>query len=161
TNPTNQDPTGTTLDETRRKRLLQICEELRLPIIEIDFTRPLTHPGKPAPPKTLYELSRNSGLVIHSGSLSDTVAPGIRVGWIVGSKAVIERLAETKHQMDKGTPSISQQIALHFLRSGYWLRNLRILRNKLGHRCKKMEQSLMERLGDTISWTVPNGGGYL
>lgn len=161
TNPTNQDPTGTTLDEARRKRLLHICEDLRLPIIEIDFTRPLTHPGKPSPPKTLYELSNNSGIVIHSGSLSDTVAPGIRVGWVVGSKAVIGRLAETKHQMDKGTPSISQQIALHFLRSGYWQNNVSILRQKLGERRKIMEDGLRQHLGDTISWNVPNGGGYL
>lgn len=161
TNPTNQDPTGTTLSLERRVKLLQICEELRLPIIEIDFTGLLTHPGKPAPPKTLFQLQSDNGLVIHLGSLSDTLAPGIRIGWMVGSKTVIDRLAEAKHQMDRGTAAIAQQIALHFLKAGHWRDNLAKLQEKLGERRQKMEQSLALHLHQEASWMSPAGGGHL
>lgn len=55
--------------------------------------------------------------VIYLGSMSKTVAPGLRIGWVVGPSAVIQRLADAKEQMDLGTSAISQELARTFIES--------------------------------------------
>ncbi len=160
TNPTYQNPTGTILGIERRRQLLQICEELQIPIVEIDFMNPLTHPGHVPPPPPLIAMN-DGGLVIHIGSLSDTVAPGMRIGWVVASKAVLERLADAKHQMDLGTSAISQQMALEFINRGHWKTNVMKLQENLKSRKMVMENALRQHVGDRIKWIEVHGGGTL
>ncbi|WP_035102368.1 PLP-dependent aminotransferase family protein [Aneurinibacillus terranovensis] len=161
TNPTYQNPTGTTLSLTRRKQLLTICEELRLPIVEDDAYGALTLGKSPAPPPPLHALNRQEGMVMYVGSLSKTVAPGIRIGWIIGSRAVIERLADAKQQMDFGTSAILQQLAQMYLSSTQWETHVKELRASLTFRRDAMLNALEAVVGDQVKWTVPSGSYHM
>lgn len=160
-NPTHQNPTGTTLSLKRRKKLLEICGELKIPIIEINFTNPLIHTDSKSPPPPLLGLDSKKELVIYIESISDTVAPGMRMGWVVGSKAIIERLAEVKHQLDLGSSAISQYIASQFILSKRWLHNVKKYNTDLTRRKQHMNQLLEENLKDYLEWRIPGGGGTI
>lgn len=160
-NPTYQNPTGTTLTLERRRRLLEICNELRLPIVEDDAYSALTLDDKIEPPSALFSMEDGERNVIYLGSMSKTVAPGMRIGWVVGPVSVIERLADAKQQMDLGTSAISQQLAQTFLESGEWAKNLMKLKSALSVRRDRMIRALSCFVGEKAIWTVPHGGYHL
>ncbi|WP_018131997.1 aminotransferase-like domain-containing protein [Effusibacillus pohliae] len=161
TNPTYQNPTGTTLSLARRKRLLQICEELRLPIVEDDAYASLTLPGAPAPPPPLITLNQGGSSVIYIGSLSKTAAPGLRTGWIVGPRSVTDRLADAKQQMDFGTSVIVQKLVQLYLSSGEWEKHLRQIREQLSVRRDVMLAALQQYVREQANWTVPEGSYHV
>lgn len=160
-NPTYQNPTGTTLTLERRKRLLEICSELRLPIVEDDAYSALTLDDTAKPPPPLISMKEGNRNVIYVGSMSKTVAPGMRIGWVAGPLSVIQRLADAKEQMDLGTSAISQQLARDFIESGEWSKNLRILQKALSLRRDSMMRGLESLADKNISWTVPYGGYHV
>ena len=87
--PTVQNPTATILDESRRKKLLELAEAYNVPIFEDDCYADLTWSGKRPP--ALYAMSK-SGNVIHIGSFSKTIAPALRVGFIVAPWAIMSHI---------------------------------------------------------------------
>ncbi|MFC4766034.1 PLP-dependent aminotransferase family protein [Effusibacillus consociatus] len=160
-NPTYQNPTGTTLSLARRKRLLQICEELRIPIVEDDAYGSLTLHGSQAPPPALMKLNQGGGSVIYLGSLSKTAAPGLRIGWVAGPRSVIERLADAKQQMDFGTSIVVQRLVESYLSSGQWERHLQRIRKELTIRRDVMLQALDQYVGDQVKWNMPEGSYHI
>ncbi|MFC0189471.1 PLP-dependent aminotransferase family protein [Fictibacillus aquaticus] len=160
THPTFQNPTGTTLSLHRRKKLLEICSELKIPIVEINFMNPLVHNDCDPPSPSLLALDANKELVIHIESLSDTVAPGMRIGWVIGSKSIIERLSEVKHEIDLGTSAISQHIASQYISSS-WANNVRRYTAELTKRKQLMNRTLTEELSNEFDWSTPGGGGTI
>ncbi|MED1865869.1 PLP-dependent aminotransferase family protein [Fictibacillus nanhaiensis] len=158
-NPTHQNPTGTTLSLDRRKRMLEICSERKIPIVEINFTNPLIHEDSTPSPPPLIGLDVEKELVIYVESLSDTVAPGMRMGWVVGSKSIIERLAEVKHGIDLGSSAISQQIASQYIASKEWSKNVALYKKALTNRKERMLKILEKDFQNHLEWRIPNGGG--
>jgi GntR family transcriptional regulator, regulator for abcA and norABC len=160
-NPTHQNPTGSTLDLQRRKKLLEICGERKVPVVEINFTNPLTHTNSVSPPPPLIGLDIQKELVIYLESLSDTVAPGMRIGWVVGSKNLIERLSEIKHGIDLGSSAISQQIASQYIESEEWSCNVHKYKTELTRRKEIMLNLLENDFKKHLEWRVPDGGGTI
>lgn len=160
-NPTYHNPTGTTLSRERRQRLLDLCRELRLPIVEDDAYSALTLDETFTPPPALVTMEEGSHNVIYLGSLSKTAAPGLRIGWVVGPASVIARLADAKEQMDLGTSAIAQQLALTLIESGAWAANLKQLQHTLARRRDRLIQALTRYADDQIQWQVPRGGYHL
>lgn len=161
TNPTYQNPTGTTLSLERRLQLLKLSRQLRIPVIEIDFFNALTHPSEMKSPPSLYALDEGEGHVIQVGSLSDSVAPGLRIGWILGRRQVIERLADAKHQIDLGTSVLPQKLAAKYIQGGNWTRHVQLLRKELEAH-KRCLVSALKRHGLTqLEMVLPEGGGDL
>lgn len=158
-NPTYQNPTGTTLTPQRRKRLLEICSELRLPIVEDDAYSALTLDGS-TPPSPLVSMEGGNNNVIYLGSMSKTVAPGLRIGWVVGPRTVIQRLADAKEQMDLGTSAISQELARTFIETE-WTPHIKKLQKDLSIRRDCMSNALGRLPDKNIRWTVPNGGYHV
>ncbi len=113
--PNFQNPTGATMPEGARRRLLAMSEAARLPVVENDIYGDLRYLGAPLP--TLKELDR-SGLVIRIKSLSKLAFPGLRVGWILAHSAVIQKLAERKQLADLHSDQLAQAVLLRFLESG-------------------------------------------
>ncbi|MCF8568035.1 PLP-dependent aminotransferase family protein [Alicyclobacillus tolerans] len=159
-NPTYHNPTGTTLTPQRRKRLIEICSELRLPIVEDDAYSALTLDDTITPPSPLVTVEGGYNNVIYLGSMSKTVAPGLRIGWVVGPSAVIQRLADAKEQMDLGTSAISQELARTFIESE-WTTHIKKLQKNLSIRRDCMISALGRLDNKNISWTVPNGGYHV
>ncbi len=160
-NPTYQNPTGTVLSLKRRKRLLEICESVRIPIIEDDAYGALTLDGTEAPPPSLLTLSQGRGLVLYIGSFSKTIAAGLRIGWLVAPASVIERFADVKKQIDYGTGTISQKLINSYLRSGEWNRQLKHLQTELTRRRDIMCEALDCYASDLASWNTATGGYHI
>ncbi len=93
------------MSEQRRKELLAVCRREALPIIEDDVYGDLWLDGPPPQP---LKAGDNSGNVLYIGSISKSLSPGLRIGWIVGPEPVIERLADIKMQTDYGSSSLAQ-----------------------------------------------------
>lgn len=161
TNPTYQNPTGATLSDERRKQLLQICSDLRIPIVEDDPYSSLTLGGAEKPPKSLISMQHGNDRVIYIGTLSKTAAPGFRLGWIVAPKTIIDRLADAKEQMDFGMGTISQQLAKLYLHFRHWENHLKKVNASLTLRRDQMLRSLEEHLRDLATWSNPQGGYYI
>ena len=156
--PCFQNPTSVLMPSERRKDLLELCVSERLPIIEDDVYRELWIDEKPPNPIKAID---NNGTVLYLGSLSKTLSAGLRIGWIIGSENVIDRLADIKMQMDYGTSSISQWVSYVFLSKGYYAEFVKDLRVELKHRRDYVLELLDRYFIDLGTWKKPSGGFYI
>ncbi len=113
--PNFQNPTGTTLPLGAREEVVRISRGAGIPVVEIDIYGGLRYDGKDLP--ALKRLD-DSGDTILLGSFSKIAFPGLRVGWIVAPKPVVQRLIEAKQRADLHTDQLSQAVLLRFLETG-------------------------------------------
>ncbi|MBA5850157.1 PLP-dependent aminotransferase family protein [Clostridium sp. cel8] len=156
--PTYHNPTGNVMPMFRRKELLSVCMENRLPIIEDDAYRELWIDKVPPPPLKSIDTT---GTVLYIGTVSKSLAPGFRIGWIIGPEPVIERLGDIKMQTDYGASSISQLILTEWMSSGLYSKYVDLLRNKLKVRRKIVLDTLDRYFSDIAVWNRPSGGFYV
>jgi 2-aminoadipate transaminase len=157
--PTFQNPTGRTLSVERRRRLIDLASERDLLVLEDDPYGAVRFEGD-APP-TLFELDR-VGRVAYSSSFSKTVAPGIRVGYLV----LPDRLAHAVESTAASTyitPALLSQATVHeFLDRGHFEGNLQRVRWLLRTRRDALLSALEDRLGGSgVRWNRPEGGYFL
>ncbi|MED4696678.1 PLP-dependent aminotransferase family protein [Peribacillus frigoritolerans] len=157
-NPIFQNPTGTVLHINRRKRILELSSEYGIPVIEDDPYSLTSFAGEEI--STLKSMD-NNGNVLYISSLSKIVASGLRIGWIIGPKSVIDRLSDAKQQVDFGHGSFTQWIANDFLDSDYFPAHLAGLRGQLEKRRDAMVSSLQQFLQKEVDYYSPNGGIHL
>lgn len=157
TTPTYQNPTGTVMSLEKRKELLAICKELKVPIIENDCTSPLNFSNEPVPP-SLYELDETKELVIHIGSFTDTLGPNIELGWILGSHTIFEHIKDAKYQMGLGPTRTTMQFFMEYIQCGFWNGNLGKLKETLSHRSNLLHSFLMQYVGVKMTYQRPQGG---
>lgn len=156
--PTFHNPTGVTMPIERRRALLEVCRTERIPLVEDDIYRDLWL-DTPAPPP-IKALDR-FGNVIYLGSVSKSLAPGLRIGWVIGSEAVIERLADIKMQTDYGSSSLSQWALAEWLESGLYDMHTEMVRQALRHRRDLALASLDRHFRELATWEKPKGGFYI
>src|SRR4030081_3286175 len=108
--PTVQNPTGTIMPEARRTELLKLAEQYGVPIFEDDCYADLIWDGRRPP--ALYAMSKNGG-VIHIGSFSKSIAPALRVGFIVAPWAMLSRMLALK--TDAGSGALEQMVLAEYL----------------------------------------------
>lgn len=146
------------MSERRREEILTASEKTQLPIIEDDIYRELwIDEIPPAPIKTRDK----NGHVLYLGSLSKTLSPGLRIGWIVGPEPVIERLSDIKMQTDYGSSSLSQRVAAEWFISGQYQRHLKHVRNQLKMRRRYVTKALETHLKNVAVWSIPEGGFFI
>lgn len=155
--PTNQNPTGRTMSEQRRQGLIQFCSENRLPIIEDGAYQDLCFGKVPTPLKAFDQ----NGIVLYLGSASKTLAPGLRIGWIIAPEPIVQRLGDVKMQMDYGASSISQWIFAEFLSGGLHETYLKTLKQTLRQRRDSALAVLEKHYKDLAVWRRPEGGFYI
>lgn len=157
-NPTHHNPTGTTLSAVRRAAVLDLAARWHVPVLEDDAFYGLDLP-ETRPPAPLH-AEGGSPHVIYVGTVSKSVAPGLRVGWMVAPDPVIRQLADVKGQMDLGTPLAMQALVAAWLthpsRAAHDVGVTQMLRERLAHFHQAMGP--LERLGAT--WEAPTGGFY-
>lgn len=158
TNPTYHNPTSSLTSLSRRKALRAVCEEKQLPIIEDDVYRDL---WLDEPPPPALKAKDTTGSMLYLGSFSKSLSAGLRIGWVVGPDAVIDRLADLKMQSDYGSSSLSQYAATEWLTSGLYEEHLATIRNELIHRRTLFVQALETYLAPYATWTVPTGGFFI
>lgn len=156
--PTFHNPTGTVMTPSRREQLMDICTKEGLPLIEDDVYSDLWLDA--SPPKPLKSMD-TSGIVLYLGSLSKTVSPGLRIGWVIGPEPVINRLADIKMQTDYGSSSLSQCAAAEFLAGGLYQDHMQSVRKQLAFRRDLALHALEKHLGGLAQWEKPSGGFYI
>jgi len=152
--PTLHNPTGVTMPQARRERLVALARRHGVPILEDTPYAELWAEGPEPPP--LVALDRD-GLVLHLSSFSKTIAPGLRVGWIVGPMPAIARLALAKQFSDLNTGAIPQLAVERLLTSGVYDRHLARVRALYAARRAAMIAGL--RGGKTFLDVSPDPGG--
>ncbi|MGG1678286.1 PLP-dependent aminotransferase family protein [Neobacillus sp. NRS-1170] len=157
-NPIFQNPTGTLMPVERRKKILELSSEYGIPVVEDDPYSLTSFTGEKI--ETLKSLDQH-GNVLYISSLTKIVASGLRIGWIIGPKAVIERLADAKHQVDFGHASYSQWIANDFLESKEFESHIENLVKQLESRRDQMVASLDSFLKNQVDFHIPEGGIHL
>ncbi|MFC3883504.1 PLP-dependent aminotransferase family protein [Bacillus songklensis] len=157
-NPDHQNPTGTSLPFTRRKKILELSSEFGIPIIEDDPYSLTSFNGEVN--STLKSMDHN-GNILYISSLSKIVASGLRIGWIIGPPQVIQRLADAKQQVDFGHSIFPQWVANQFLESKHFNTHIRMLRKQLKQRRDQIISSLDEFLNGQIECFIPEGGIHM
>ncbi|ARV92787.1 PLP-dependent aminotransferase family protein [Bacillus cereus] len=156
--PCFQNPTGILMSKERRKEILKICEKEQLPIIEDDIYRELWLDE--SPPAPLKSMDKH-GHVSYIGSLSKTLSPGLRIGWIIGPEPVIDRLSDIKMQTDYGSSSLSQRVAAEWINEGFYEEHVANVRMHLKERRQIMIRALNKYCADIASWDIPSGGFFI
>ncbi len=149
--PTFQNPSGRTLSLERRRRLAELAREGRLLVVEDDPYSLVRFDGEPLP--TVHELAEGEG-VVHSFSFSKIVAPGLRVGYLVGPAELIGRLEALAVQTYLTPALLPQATVLEFLRRGRLQPNVERVVGLLRERRDAMLESL-EELPEGSSWSRP------
>jgi 2-aminoadipate transaminase len=159
--PTFQNPSGTTYSLERRRRLLDVARSWGSIVIEDDPYSELRYEGEDVP--SLLSLDRHHGTVIQVRTFSKIVAPGLRLGWLVGPADVIRRMVDLRQSMDTCANALSQQIVADLLTSGAVDRHVARLRDLYPSRRDWMIAALRREVGDLpgVRWTRPEGGMFL
>ncbi|MDT8860165.1 PLP-dependent aminotransferase family protein [Alkalihalobacillus sp. MEB130] len=153
--PTFHNPTGTSMKEERRKHVLELAEKYNFLILEDDAYGEL-HFNKQS--TSLKELD-TQGRVLHVGSLSKVVAPGMRIGWIAAAPAFITALAWFKKDLDH---PFAEATMASYLESINLEKRLETLRATYHAKCSVLLDALKQYLPTkAISWYVPEGGYFV
>ena len=156
--PTFQNPTGVTLSEERRRRLAELAAARSLRILEDDPYGLVRFDGEPLP--TLFELEGGTN-VIYSSSFSKTIAPGLRVGYVLVPEAMAAGLEDIVASTYITPALVGQATVLEFLRRGLLAPNLERVRELLRARRDAMLQALERDLAGRARWSQPEGGYFL
>ncbi len=156
--PNFQNPTGRTMSEARRVALSAAAQELGLPIVEDNPYGDLWFDAPPPAPLT----ARNPEGCIYMGSFSKTLAPGLRLGFLVAPKALYPKLLQAKQAADLHTPSFNQRMVAEVLKDGFLDRHVPTIRALYKSQCEAMLAALERELaGSGIRWNQPSGGMFL
>ena len=153
--PTVQNPTGTIMSEERRRDLLKLSEKYGVPIFEDDCYADLIWSGKRPP--ALYAMSKTNN-VIHIGSFSKSVAPALRVGYIVAPWPVLSRILPIK--TDAGSGALEQMVLAEYC-TKHFNDHVPKLAKGLRVKLEAMMEALAEQFGTAAEFDDPPGGIFL
>ncbi|MHB1357119.1 MAG: aminotransferase-like domain-containing protein [Anaerolineae bacterium] len=162
--PTFQNPTGVTLSLERRKSLLQLAKQNGLVIIEDDPYSVLRFEGQPIPSLAALacqETGKTSTNIIYCSSFSKTLAPGLRLSWVVCPVEVAGPLMMAKQGADLHTNALSQTIAYEFLRRGWLPEQIQRIRETYRVRRQAMIEAIECYFPKGIYFSRPQGGLFL
>jgi 2-aminoadipate transaminase len=158
--PDFQNPSGVTLSQERRERLLQLCYEYGVVLVEDSPYRALRFEGVPLP--MIRTLDKN-GYAFSLHTFSKLLFPGTRLGWIVADKDIQEKLTMAKQPTDLCTSPLNQSIVYEFCRRGLLKSHLpkiiELYRKKRDIMINALEEYMPE--GSGVDWTHPEGGLFL
>ncbi len=153
--PTVQNPTGTIMGEERRRELLRLAQHHGVPIFEDECYSDLVWDGQRPP--ALYAMSKAAG-VIHIGSFSKSVAPALRVGYIVAKWEILARMLALK--TDAGSGALEQMVLAEFCK-GNFTQHVPALVRGLRAKLETLMEALAEQFGTAAEFDDPKGGIFL
>ena len=153
--PTVQNPTGTIMPEARRHELLRLAGEYGVPIFEDDCYADLIWDGKRPP--ALHAMSTDGG-VIHIGSFSKSIAPALRVGYIVAPWDLLSRMLAIK--TDAGSGALEQMVLAEYC-TPHFAEHVPALTRGLRAKLDTLMDSLNEQFGTAAEFDDPKGGIFL
>ena len=169
--PNFQNPGGVTMSLARRRRLVEVARERELLVLEDNPYGLLRYEGEALP--TLYSLDSlaagregASDLVIYLGTFSKILSPGLRLGWAVAPRPVLEKLNLGKQGADLCSSPVTQMFVAAYFAQGEgaqtgWLNYVERLRDLYRTRRDAMFAALEEQFGEHAEWTRPEGGLFI
>ena len=155
--PNFQNPTGNSMSEARRAALSAAAARLGVPIIEDNPYGDLWFDAPPPPTLT----ARNPEGCIYMGSFSKTLAPGLRLGFLVAPKSIYPKLLQAKQAADLHTPSFNQRIVSEVLKGGFIERHVPTIRALYKAQRDAMLAALSREMPPDVTWNTPDGGMFL
>jgi 2-aminoadipate transaminase len=166
--PNFQNPTGVTLSMERRRKLLELADQYGVPIVEDDPYGQLRYDGDHLPSIVVLDSQfRDDGTacyrgnVIYLSTFSKTLAPGLRLGWVVAPPEVIGKLVQAKQGADLHTATFNQFVAYEVSRAGFLDRHIQLIREVYGQRRDLMLAAMDRHFPAEVNWTYPQGGLFL
>lgn len=157
-------PTGETLSESARARILDLATELDIAVIEDAAYQSLRYDGAEVPPLLALDIERTGSIettrTIYCGSFSKTLAPGLRVGWVCAAKPVISKLVLMKQAADLHSATLNQ-MAIHTVASDGFEAQVAKIKATYQARRDAMLASLARHMPEGVSWTKPDGGMFV
>ncbi len=161
--PTFGNPSGALLSLERRKRVLALAVKYNTLIVEDDPYGDLYFGD--APPPSMLALSDSvpgsRDLLVHCGSLSKVLSPGLRVGWMIAPPALLANATMCKQFSDAHTSTFAQATAAQYLQSGRMPGTLDKVRRVYAERAQAMGDGLRQHLGDAVEFVQPQGGLFV
>ena len=161
--PTFGNPSGAMLSLARRKQVLEMAVKHNTLIVEDDPYGDLYFGD--APPPSLLNLSASvpgsRELLVHCGSLSKVLSPGLRVGWMIGPAELLAKATMCKQFSDAHTSTFAQATAAQYLKAGRMPATLANVRKVYAERAQAMGDALRNDLGDAIEFVQPQGGLFV
>ncbi len=157
--PTFQNPSGRTLSLPRRQHLLELSERYGVPIIEDDPYSELRYEGQAIPPLKALDPD---GRVIYLGTFSKILNPGMRLGWIVAARPVLDKLVLAKQPADLHTGMFQQMVTFEVVRAGFLEPHVQRLIPVYRERRDALLAALARHFpGGEVTWTRPQGGLFV
>jgi 2-aminoadipate transaminase len=153
--PTVQNPTGTIMPEARRAELLKLAQEYSVPVFEDDCYADLIWDGKRPP--AIHAMSKTNN-VIHIGSFSKSIAPALRVGYIVAPWEILSRMLALK--TDAGSGALEQMVLAEYC-APHFTTHVPKLTRGLRTKLDTLMEALNEQFGTTAEFSDPKGGIFL
>lgn len=168
--PNFQNPGGVTLPHQRRLELIHTADRYGIPIVEDDPYGELRYEGEHLPPLVVLDARELEGAkasgflrgnVIYLSTFSKTLAPGLRLGWMVAPQSVIQQCVMVKQGMDLHTSSFDQAVAYEVAKDGFLRDHVRHLRGVYRQRRDVMLAAMETHFPPQVHWTRPQGGLFL
>ncbi len=154
--PNVSNPLGAIMSDASKERLVALCRQFDVPLIEDDVYGELAFEGRPRPALAWD----TDGRVLLVGSVSKTLAPGYRIGWVVPGRYQ-EKVESLKYSLTVSTPAILQMAVAEFLAGGGYDRHLRRLQRRLKAQVERMRSLVCEHFPAETRVTSPEGGFVL
>lgn len=159
--PTFQNPSGRLMRLERRKALVELARKYRTPIVEDDAYAELYFDGRPLPTLFALDQEQGGGNVVYLSTTSKTLAPGLRVAWVVGPKPVIQKITFAKQGADLHSPTLNQMLVYELVKDREWYQaQLERIRQTYQTRCSWMLLALQKYMPGEMGWIVPEGGMF-
>lgn len=155
--PNFQNPTGRRLSLARREALIERARALGVLIVEDDPYGELSYRGEKLPSL----LSMNPDGVVHLGTFSKVLAPGMRLGYLIAPPALGHKIAQAKQAADLHTPSFTQHVAYEVVRTGLLDTHIPTIRALYAAQCQAMLDALDAHMPAGVTWSRPEGGMFI
>lgn len=153
--PHHQYPTTVTMSAARRLRLLRLAEKKRFVIIEDDYDHEHHFSQHPVLPLKSVDTR---GVVLYIGTLSKVFAPGIRIGYAVGQRPIIEHMATSRTYLDRQGDHTTELAMSYLLEEGEFGAHIRRMHRKYRTRREALFEALEKQLGSRLTFKIPPGG---
>jgi len=162
--PDFANPTGKSLSLVEREALLDMAGTLDMTLIEDGAYRELRFTDQALPTLLALDIARSGSIeaarTLFCGTLSKTLTPALRIGWVCGPKAVIEKLVLLKQGAVLHVSTVNQMVAHRAVSEGYE-QHLGLLRNTYAARAQTLLSALQRHMPAGVRWTVPEGGMFV
>lgn len=155
--PNFQNPTGRRLSLERRTALAAFAQRAGFPVIEDDPYAALDYAGTPLP--TMLSMAPDH--IVHLGSFSKVLSPGMRVGYIIAPEELHFKLVQAKQATDLHTPSLTQRIVYEVVKDGFLETHIPKIRALYRDQCAAMLASLEKHMPAGVEWNRPEGGMFV